>query len=156
MDGWENNKGHAYLVPQPFARDNSNFIADTLVNLEVEREFWVVSLDDDLSGLLDGFRTNATHDCDCRKSVWGTGWGGDRWLFVAEVGLRKCENVEIALRIVGGICRIRYGQFGWQAQHVTLQPCRGHYAHVRAYCSLSPNEFSTEGLRVYGRRFGTS
>lgn len=93
-----------YLVPQPLARDDSNLIADTLVNLEVEREFWVVSLDDDLSGLLDGFRTNATHDCGCRKSVWGMGWGGGRWLFVAEVGLRKCE---IALRIVGGICRIR-------------------------------------------------
>ena len=23
-----------------------------------------------------------------------------------------------------------------------------HYVHVRAYCSLSPNEFSTEGLSV--------
>ena len=29
-----------------------------------------------------------------------------------------------------------------------------HYAHVRAYCSLLTNEFSTEGLRAYGPRFG--
>ena len=28
-----------------------------------------------------------------------------------------------------------------------------HYAHVRAYCSLSPNEFSTS-LRAYGCSFG--
>jgi len=26
-----------------------------------------------------------------------------------------------------------------------------HHAHVRAYCSLSPKEFSTKGLRAYGR-----
>ena len=28
-----------------------------------------------------------------------------------------------------------------------------YYAHVQAYCSLSPNEFSTKGLRAYGRSF---
>ena len=69
VDEWEDNKGYVYLIPQPLACDDSNLIADTLVNLEVERELWVVSLDDDFSGLLDGFRTNTTHDCGCRKSV---------------------------------------------------------------------------------------
>jgi hypothetical protein len=29
-----------------------------------------------------------------------------------------------------------------------------HYAHGRIYCSLLTNEFSTKGLRAYGRRFG--
>jgi len=29
-----------------------------------------------------------------------------------------------------------------------------HYAHGRAYCSLSTNEFSTEGLRAHGSSLG--
>ena len=70
-----------YLIPQPLARDDSNLIADTLVNLEVERELWVVSLDDDFSGLLDGFCTNATHDYGCQRVF--RGW------------LEKCENVRM-------------------------------------------------------------
>ena len=81
VDGWEENKGYVYLIPQPLARDNSNLIADTLVNLEVERELWVVSLDDDFSGLLDGFCTNATHDYGCQRVF--RGW------------LEKCENVRM-------------------------------------------------------------
>ena len=80
-----------YLIPQPLARDNSNLIAYTLVNLEVERELWVVSLDDDFSGLLDGFRTNTTHDCGCQKSVSR---------MVGEV--RKCESVEITCGLWAG------------------------------------------------------
>lgn len=80
-----------YLIPQPLARDDSNLIADTLVNLEVERELWVVSLDDDFSGLLDGFCTNATHDYGCQRVF--RGWMGE---------VRKCENLEIACGLWAG------------------------------------------------------
>jgi hypothetical protein len=52
-----------YLVPQPLARNDSDLIADALVGLEVEGEFGVVALDDDLGGLLDRLRSYATHDC---------------------------------------------------------------------------------------------
>jgi hypothetical protein len=102
-----------YLIPQPLARDDSNLIADTLVNLEVERELWVVSLDDDFSGLLNGFRTNTTHDCGCQKSASR---------MVGEV--RKCENMEIACGLWAGFAVSASANFGWQAQHVTLQMSR--------------------------------
>jgi hypothetical protein len=48
------------LVPQRFARDNGNLFTDPLVGVEVQRQSSVVLLDDQLGGLLDGFRTNAT------------------------------------------------------------------------------------------------
>ena len=54
--------GPAYLVPQPLACNNGNLIANALVGLKVEGELWVVSLNDDLGGLLDSLGTNATHD----------------------------------------------------------------------------------------------
>lgn len=52
-----------YLVPQPLARNDGDLIADALVGLEVEGEFGVVALDDDLSGLLDRLGAYTTHDC---------------------------------------------------------------------------------------------
>lgn len=44
----------AHLVAQALRGDDSDFIADALVGLEVERELRVVALDDDLGGLLHG------------------------------------------------------------------------------------------------------
>jgi hypothetical protein len=61
-----------HLVPQSLACDHSNFIANSLVGLEVEGEFWVVSLDDDLGGLLDSLRSNATH-------IDVVDWGVELW-----------------------------------------------------------------------------
>ena len=49
------------LVAKTLGGDDGDLIADTLVGLEVEGETGVVPLDDDLGGLLDGFRANATH-----------------------------------------------------------------------------------------------
>jgi hypothetical protein len=49
------------LVAQALGGDNSDLITDTLVGLEVQGELGVVSLNDDLGGLLDGLGTNATH-----------------------------------------------------------------------------------------------
>jgi len=60
---WREYKSFAYLVPQSLASDDSNFVAYSLVGLEVESELWVVSLDNDLGGLLDCLRSNATHLC---------------------------------------------------------------------------------------------
>ena len=67
----------SYLVAQALAGDDSDFIADTLVGLEVESQARVVALDDhlqrisilsttsmanasNLSGLLHGLGTDAT------------------------------------------------------------------------------------------------
>lgn len=41
------------LVAKPFAGDDRDLIADTLVGLEVECEFGIVPFDDDLGGFLD-------------------------------------------------------------------------------------------------------
>ena len=51
----------SYLVAQSLRRNDGNLIADALVGLKVEGEFWVVAFDDDLCGLLDGFCADATH-----------------------------------------------------------------------------------------------
>jgi len=63
------------LASVPFllhsAATHPHLIADPLVGLEVQRQLGVVSLNDDLSGLLDGLCSNATHfgDCVCRCRV---------------------------------------------------------------------------------------
>lgn len=49
------------LVPQALRGNDGNLIANPLVGLEVERELGVVTLNDDLGGLLDGLRSDATH-----------------------------------------------------------------------------------------------
>jgi hypothetical protein len=53
----------SYLVAETLRGNDCNFIADSLVGLEIEGQLRVVSLNDDLGGLLDGLGTNATHDC---------------------------------------------------------------------------------------------
>jgi hypothetical protein len=57
------------LVAKALGSDNSNFVADTLVGLEVEGELWVVALNDDLGGLLDGLCSYATHVCGCDMGI---------------------------------------------------------------------------------------
>lgn len=57
----------SYLVAKTLGSNDGNFIANSLVGLEVESQLWVVSLDDDLCGLLDCLGANATHVCGiCR------------------------------------------------------------------------------------------
>lgn len=50
-----------YLVAQALGGNDGNLIADALVGLEVESQLGVVTLNDDLGGLLDSLGTNATH-----------------------------------------------------------------------------------------------
>ena len=69
-----------YLVAQALAGNDGDFIADTLVGLEVEGELGVVPLDDDLGGLLNGLCPDATH---CAGLY---GWTVD---FVVEVVVLK-------------------------------------------------------------------
>ncbi len=47
------------LVPQRFAGDDGNFLADSLVGVEVKRQSSVVLLDDQLGSLLHGLGTYA-------------------------------------------------------------------------------------------------
>ena len=63
----------SYLVAETLGSNDSDLIANSLVGLEVEGQLWVVTLNDDLGGLLDSLGTNATHDCGlsrliCRKT----------------------------------------------------------------------------------------
>jgi hypothetical protein len=51
----------SYLVAQALGGNDGNLIADALVGLEVESQLGVVTLNDDLGGLLDSLGTNATH-----------------------------------------------------------------------------------------------
>ena len=54
----------SHLVAKPLRGDYSDFIADALVGLEVEGELGVVTLNDDLGGLLDSLykvRQDFTH-----------------------------------------------------------------------------------------------
>jgi hypothetical protein len=53
----------SYLVAKTLRSNDGDLIADSLVGLEVEGQLGVVSLDNDLGGLLDSLGTNATHDC---------------------------------------------------------------------------------------------
>lgn len=48
------------LVAQGLGRDDGHLLADALVGVEVHGQSSVVLLDDDLGGLLDSLRTNAT------------------------------------------------------------------------------------------------
>lgn len=49
------------LVAETLGSNDGDLIADALVGLKVQGELGVVSLNDDLGGLLDGLGTNATH-----------------------------------------------------------------------------------------------
>jgi hypothetical protein len=53
----------SHLVAQTLGGNDGNLIADALVGLEVESQLGVVTLNDDLGGLLDSLGTNATHFC---------------------------------------------------------------------------------------------
>ena len=53
----------SHLVAKTLGCNDGNLIADSLVGLEVEGQLGVVSLDDDLGGLLDSLGADATHDC---------------------------------------------------------------------------------------------
>jgi len=49
------------LVPEPLGGNDGDLITDPLVGLEVQRQLGVVTLNDDLGGLLDGLSSDATH-----------------------------------------------------------------------------------------------
>lgn len=57
----------SYLVAQTLRGNDGNLITNSLVCLEIESQLGVVSFDDDLRGLLDSLRANATHDCGCEE-----------------------------------------------------------------------------------------
>lgn len=56
------------FVLEGFARDNSNFLAYSLIRVEIKSETSVIFLDDDSSGLFDSFCPNATLELKKRKS----------------------------------------------------------------------------------------
>jgi hypothetical protein len=52
-----------YLVAKTLGSNDCDFIAETLVGLEIESETRVISFDNDLGRLFDGLCSNATHVC---------------------------------------------------------------------------------------------
>jgi hypothetical protein len=57
--GWgKASKGEykAYRVAKALRGDNCDFIANALVGLEIEGEFWVVAFDDDFGRLFNGLQ----------------------------------------------------------------------------------------------------
>ena len=60
IEGPEPVRGTANLIPQSFARDDGNLIADTLVGLEVEGQSWVITFDDDFSRFFDRLRASVS------------------------------------------------------------------------------------------------
>jgi hypothetical protein len=88
---FSNVKSH--LVAEALGSDDSDLITDTLVGLEVECELGIVALNDDLSGLLDGLGTNATH------------FGGIRLVrTLGEVARSRC--CEISYRLNFGVQKV--------------------------------------------------
>lgn len=72
----------SYLVAETLGSNDGNLIANSLVCLKIEGQLWVVSLDDDLGGLLNGLGTNATHDC-------GVGVSLEVWSLKSSLGKSK-------------------------------------------------------------------
>ena len=86
------------LVPEPLGRDNGNLIANPLVGLEVQRQLGVVTLNDDLGGLLDGLGSDATHFgdflCELGKEVVVGRGGGCRVSgIIAEERVRRIGSI---------------------------------------------------------------
>lgn len=73
------------LVAEALGGDDGNLVADALVGLKVEGQARVVTLDDDLGGLLDGLGADATHV----GGVVVVGGGGGEGVVV--VGWRKTD-----------------------------------------------------------------
>lgn len=53
-----------YLVPQSLAGNYGNLIANLFVDLKIEGQSRIITLDNDLCRLLHCFRSNTTHDGD--------------------------------------------------------------------------------------------
>ena len=54
------SEASTHLIPQTFASNDGNLIANTLVGLEVQGQFGVVTFDYDFGRFLDCLRANAT------------------------------------------------------------------------------------------------
>ena len=52
-----------HLISETFTSNDSDFIANTLVGLEVQSQFWIITFDYDFGGFLDGLCANATLCC---------------------------------------------------------------------------------------------
>ena len=52
-----------HLIPKTLASNDSDLIANTLVGLEVQSQFWIITFDYDFGGFLDSLCANATLYC---------------------------------------------------------------------------------------------
>ena len=66
------------LVAKTLGSNDGDLITDSLVGLEVEGQLWVVTLNDDLGGLLDSLSANATHFCGICRFGLSRNWLGMR------------------------------------------------------------------------------
>ena len=61
-----------HLIPETLASNDSDFIANTLVGLEVQSQFWIIAFDYDFGGFLDGLCANATLCCTKKSAHLGS------------------------------------------------------------------------------------
>jgi hypothetical protein len=54
--------GRAYFIPQPLGGNDGDLVTYSLVGLEVESEFGVISFDDYFGRLLDGLKLPGSAD----------------------------------------------------------------------------------------------
>ena len=130
-----------HLVAQSLGCNDGDLIADTLVGLEVEGELWVVALNDDLGGLLDGLGTNATHVCGCAGLIDGRVVNGRGWSSRSVV-LRGFTRERFPPGLWSVACRLNHGL------EVLASRLRSHvqrYAAVMQYLVIFTNNPSGSG-----------
>ena len=52
-----------HLISETFTSNDGDLIANTLVGLEVQSQFWIITFDYDFGRFLDGLCANATLCC---------------------------------------------------------------------------------------------
>lgn len=92
------------LVAEALGSNDGDLIADTLVGLEVQGELGVVSLNDDLGGLLDSLGTNATHFggiAGCRRAM---GVGVGRWVLSVRTSRNRVTFLRCSFSLILRLC----------------------------------------------------
>lgn len=105
----------ADLVAQTLGSNHCDFIANALVGLEIESELRVVTLDDDLGGLLHGLGANATH----------FGGIGRTWSLGEKKSWRWCPFVDVGEVAAGWFPKIDGLAVGTRGCESQIRACWG-------------------------------
>lgn len=120
------------LVAKTLGSNDGDLITDSLIGLEIEGQLWVVTLNDDLGGLLDSLSANATHFCGICRFGLSRNWLGMRCrernsqtfdMVDADCG-RRLAGTRLGPQSLGGLggCG-RSPNFGNSHMTAILLPC---------------------------------